>query len=110
MQDVSLAADAPKGALEVDLLELLAALTADPEASKGPGVAEELPRDADRGQRAHGVRQDTEAGTHLAEPRRALQHEHRNAQTLQRGRQRHAADPRARDDDPLRSHRSHQSL
>ena len=105
MHDVSLAAHAPEGALEVDLVQLLAALVADPKASKRAGVAVELPRDTDRGEGAHRVRQDTQARAHLAEPRRALQHEHRDAQTLQGGRQRHAADSRARDDDPLWSHR-----
>jgi hypothetical protein len=79
---------------------------ADPKTSEGTGVAVERARDPDGSEGAHGVRENAQACAHLAEVHRTLQHEHRNVQTLQGGRQRHAADARAHDDDPLRSHPS----
>src|SRR4029453_16494680 len=64
MHDVSLAAHAPEGFLEVDLVQVVAALVADPKAAKRAGIVVELPRDTDRGEGAHRVRQDTQARTH----------------------------------------------
>src|SRR5206468_3731789 len=91
MHDVALSSHPPEGTLEVDLGELLSALVADPKASKGAGVAVELPRDTDRSEGAYRVREKAQTCAHLAESHRTLQHEHRNVQTLQGSRQRHAA-------------------
>jgi hypothetical protein len=72
---------------------------------KGPRLGR-LPGNTDRHQCADGVGQHTETRADLADSRRALEHEHRDAQALQRRRQCHTADPSTGDDDSFRSHRS----
>ena len=93
-------------AREAQLREVGAAPRRHAEASERRAALVERSVDAERLERAHRAGQDAETRADLAELARLLEHDEREPEALERGREREAADPGADDDRALRLHGS----